>query len=73
MVDLMDPTLKNLSPMELYSICEIARVCVQQEASSRPSMKEVVDMLVQTLGISAESAAPSGSPLTLRGLLDTTL
>lgn len=51
MAILVDATLKNVVPLELYSVCEIARLCIQAEAASRPSMEEVHYMLVQSLGI----------------------
>eukprot|EP00250_Pteridium_aquilinum_P023294 c26592_g1_i1 orf=1-1062(-) len=58
MIKLVDPTLKNVVPLELYSVCEIARLCTQPEAASRPSMEDVLYMLVQSLGVGLESAAP---------------
>lgn len=58
---LADPTLKNVVPLELYSVCEIARLCIQIEVASRPSMKEVLYMLVQSLGIDLESSASMNS------------
>ncbi|KAJ7535129.1 hypothetical protein O6H91_12G019300 [Diphasiastrum complanatum] len=70
MEDLTDPSLKNVSPLELYSLCEIARLCIQHEASSRPCMRDILAMLKQTLAISAETAAPVSSPVTLRGLME---
>lgn len=54
---LVDPTLKNVVPLELYSVCEIARLCIQKELASRPSMEDVQYMLVQSLGINLESSA----------------
>ncbi|KAJ7524930.1 hypothetical protein O6H91_17G028400 [Diphasiastrum complanatum] len=70
MKDLIDPSLKNVSPLEMYSLCEIARLCIQREASSRPCMRDVLEMLKKTLVISAETAAPVTSPVTLRGLME---
>lgn len=59
---LVDPTVKNVVPLELYSVCEIARLCIQEEVASRPSMEDVQYMLVQSLGINLESSASmSGS------------
>lgn len=56
---LTDPTLKNVIPLELYSVCEVARLCVQQEASSRPSMEGVLYMLSQSLGMESDTPASS--------------
>ncbi|MCO5594123.1 hypothetical protein L7F22_048144 [Adiantum nelumboides] len=58
MTILADAALKNVVPVELYSVCEIARLCIQTEAASRPSMEEVLFMLVQSLGIGLEQGAP---------------
>lgn len=58
MTILADATLKNVVPVELYSVCEIARLCIQTEAASRPSMEEVLFMLVQSLGIELEHGVP---------------
>lgn len=70
MMALTDPTLKNVAPLELYSVCEIARLCIQQEASSRPKMEDVLYMLVQSLGIGSEAAAPISSPVMQKRLTD---
>ncbi|XP_002986220.2 protein MALE DISCOVERER 2 [Selaginella moellendorffii] len=70
MMDLVDKSMSNVCPMELYSVCELARLCTQRESSSRPSMRDVSDLLVQSLAIPAEAAAPVSSPVTLRGLME---
>ncbi|KAI5075446.1 hypothetical protein GOP47_0009522 [Adiantum capillus-veneris] len=57
MTILADAALKNVVPVELYSVCEIARLCIQTEAASRPGMEEVLFMLVQSLGIGLEQGA----------------
>ena len=57
MAILADPTLKNVVPLELYSVCEIARLCIQEEAASRPRMEEVHYMLVQSLGMEEEESS----------------
>ncbi|KAH7291364.1 hypothetical protein KP509_29G014000 [Ceratopteris richardii] len=59
MAILVDANIKNVVPVELYAVCEIARLCIQAEAASRPSMEEVLFMLVQSLGIGLEQYAPS--------------
>eukprot|EP00250_Pteridium_aquilinum_P024272 c2878_g1_i1 orf=195-1283(+) len=58
MTILADTALKNVVPLELYSVCEIARLCIQTEAASRPNMEEVLFMLVQSLGIGLEQSGP---------------
>lgn len=67
---LIDPTLNNVVHAELYSVCEVARMCIQKESSSRPVMRDVVEMLTKDLKIATEIAAPASSPVTLRGLLE---
>lgn len=62
MTNLTDSALKGVVLLELYSLCDIARLCVQHEASSRPSMEDVLYMLVQSLGIRPETVAPSMNP-----------
>lgn len=60
---LADAALTNVVPVELYSVCEIARLCVQAEAASRPTMNEVLYMLVQSLGFGLEcGVAPERAP-----------
>eukprot|EP01018_Ginkgo_biloba_P033793 Gb_38856 [translate_table: standard] len=68
--ELIDPTLNNVIHAELCSVCEVACLCIQRESSSRPVMRDVVDMLVKELKIATETAAPANSPVTLRGLLE---
>lgn len=69
-VALIDPTLNNVVLAELYSVCEVARLCIQRDSSSRPVMRNVVEMLTKDLKIATEVAAPADSPVTLRGLLE---
>eukprot|EP00249_Psilotum_nudum_P003778 c17269_g1_i1 orf=741-1892(+) len=69
MMNLVDPRLSIAVSTELYSVCDIAFLCIQREALSRPCMKEALEMLVQALGIGTETAAPAGSPVTLKELL----
>lgn len=61
MTILADTSLNNVVPVELYSVCEIARLCIQTEAGSRPAMEEVLYMLVQSLGIGLEHGAPENN------------
>lgn len=70
MVGLIDPTLNKVEHAELCSVCEVARLCIQRDSSSRPVMRDVVDMLTKDLKIATETAAPVNSPVTLRGLLE---
>lgn len=70
MVGLVDPTMKKVEHAELCSVCEVARLCIQRDSSSRPVMRDVVDMLTKDLKIATETAAPANSPVTLRGLLE---
>lgn len=70
MVGLIDPTLNKVEHAELCSVCEVARLCIQRDSSSRPVMRDVVDMLTKDLKIATETAAPANSPVTLRGLLE---
>ncbi|KAH9325607.1 hypothetical protein KI387_005785 [Taxus chinensis] len=69
-VALIDPALNNVVHAELCSVCEVAHLCIQRESSSRPVMRDVVDMLTKDLKIVTEMAAPANSPVTLRGLLE---
>jgi serine/threonine protein kinase len=70
MVGLIDPTLNKVDHAELCSVCEVARLCIQRDSSSRPVMRDVVEMLTKDLKIATETAAPANSPVTLRGLLE---
>lgn len=63
MTILADAALNNVVPVELYSVCEIARLCIQTEAASRPTMEEVLYMLVQSLGIGLENSALERNPV----------
>lgn len=70
MAGLVDPILNKVDDAELCSVCEVARLCIQRDSSSRPVMRDVVDMLTKDLKIATEAAAPVNSPVTLRGLLE---
>eukprot|EP01018_Ginkgo_biloba_P023740 Gb_23966 [translate_table: standard] len=70
MADIADPTLRNIVPGEFDSVLQIACLCIQQDTAARPNMEGVIQMLVQTLGIGSETAAPITNSVTLRGLVD---
>ncbi|KAG6385302.1 hypothetical protein SASPL_154135 [Salvia splendens] len=55
---LVDPTLKSHKENELEVICEVIQRCVQQDVRTRPSMREVIEMLRQAIDISPELATP---------------
>ncbi|CAM6129208.1 unnamed protein product [Calypogeia fissa] len=69
MMGFTDSSLKNVQSLEFCAICEIARLCIQHESTSRPAMTDVLEMLLQVSNISVEVAAPISSPVTLRGLM----
>lgn len=59
----MDPALESSKEKELEIVCEVIQMCTQQDARTRPSMKEAIQILRQTLEISPEAATPRLSPL----------
>lgn len=59
----MDPALESSKEKELEIVCEVIQMCTQQEARTRPSMKEAIQILRQALEISPEAATPRLSPL----------
>lgn len=70
-MEVVEERLKGGAPREEVAVvAEVASLCVQREAGSRPSMPFVEQMLEQGLAIAMEAAAPCSSPVTLRGLLN---
>ncbi|KAL1555981.1 protein MALE DISCOVERER 2-like [Salvia divinorum] len=61
--NLVDPALESVKDKELEVLCEVIQMCTQQEARTRPSTKEAVQILRQALEISPEAAFPRLSPL----------
>ncbi|KAK8938005.1 putative LRR receptor-like serine/threonine-protein kinase [Platanthera guangdongensis] len=60
---LIDPSLKSIKDNELEIVCEVAKACVHEDRSRRPTMKQVAVSLREVFGIPPESASPRLSPL----------
>eukprot|EP00475_Leptophrys_vorax_P000373 TRINITY_DN10219_c0_g1_i1.p1 TRINITY_DN10219_c0_g1~~TRINITY_DN10219_c0_g1_i1.p1 ORF type:complete len:872 (+),score=53.58 TRINITY_DN10219_c0_g1_i1:186-2618(+) len=57
---MVDPKLEgNFDLDELYALCDIARTCVQDQAVSRPTIRDVAKALVENLGHATSSYAGS--------------
>ncbi|KAJ0240690.1 Protein MALE DISCOVERER 1 [Hirschfeldia incana] len=61
--DMIDPTLTTFKEEDLEVICDVARHCLRNDQSQRPTMKDVVEQLKQVINISPEQATPRLSPL----------
>jgi len=59
---MVDPSLKSYNHDELVALCRIAALCLSPK-SRRPTMRRVVFMLAEVLGITPELAAPKTSAL----------
>ncbi|KAM7251521.1 hypothetical protein ACFE04_023404 [Oxalis oulophora] len=60
---LVDPILKSHKENELERICEVIKVCISNDPSQRPTMREVVSSLREVITITPEAATPRSSPL----------
>jgi hypothetical protein len=59
---MVDPSLKSYNHDELVALCRIASLCLSPK-NRRPTMRRVVFMLAEVLGITPELAAPKSSAL----------
>lgn len=61
--DIVDPTLSSVPPGELIEVLKVIQLCVQPDSKSKPSMKEITNMLREITGIRPVEASPKISPL----------
>ncbi|XP_031488907.1 protein MALE DISCOVERER 1-like [Nymphaea colorata] len=69
MLDFIDPSMHDVPIPELAAAREIVRLCLRSEPH-RPTMADIVELVLKDLKITIEAAAPLTSPVTLRGLLE---
>ncbi|XP_047327102.1 protein MALE DISCOVERER 2-like isoform X2 [Impatiens glandulifera] len=61
--NVVDPTLKSFKNIELETVSDVIRMCGQSNSKKRPSMKEVIAKLKETIAITPDQAVPRLSPL----------
>lgn len=61
--DIVDPTLRSVPSRELIEILKVIQFCLQPDSKSRPSMKEVTEMLREFTGIRPDEASPKVSSM----------